>query len=86
MGGGGIIHTCCKKISGPEKICFKNAKLQSTMSRLTHNSGEKSHKKTQRRRRRTVVANLHLSLGNVLEGSKSGGVSIIPDASTVMHL
>ena len=67
----------CKKISGPEKICFKNAKLQSTVSRLPHNSGKKSPKHIERRlwrrRRAVVVANLHLSLGNVLEGSCRGG-------------
>ena len=37
------------------------------------------------KKRAVVVANLHLSLGNVLEGN-SRGVSIILDASTVMHL
>ena len=36
-------------------------------------------------KRAVAVANLHLSLGNVLEGS-SRGVSIILDASTVMYL
>ena len=56
---------------------------QEKKSQKTHREDAMNEKK---KRAVVVVANLHLSLGNVLEGSNRGGVSIILDASTVMHL